>query len=126
MRASSRRAVRAGPRALSPSDARSPAKPGCGRARERAGRRRVVVTLPTLLPQTGYSRGFEDDADTCAFERLKALGIAPRAFADALTALERAHASQSGASADSAKALPDYLSTHPSTQRRIQRALSAE
>ena len=71
-----------------------------------------VVTLPTLLLQTGYSRGFEDEADTYAFERLKTLGIAPRAFADALTALERAHATQSGALTDAGKALPDYLSTH--------------
>jgi Zn-dependent protease with chaperone function len=85
----------------------------------------IVVTLPTLLLQTGYSRGFEDDADTYAFERLKTLGIAPRAFADALTALERAHATQLGALTDAGKALPDYLSTHPSTQRRFQRALAA-
>jgi len=83
----------------------------------------IVVTLPTLLLQTGYSRGFEDDADTYAFERLKALGIAPRAFAEALAALEGAHAARSR---DAGQSLPDYLSTHPSTGRRIQRALSAQ
>lgn len=84
----------------------------------------IVVMVPTLLLQTGYSRGFEDDADTYAFERMKALGISPRVFAEALTALEASRASRTAES--TRQSIPDYLSTHPSSERRIQRALSVQ
>ncbi len=82
----------------------------------------LATTLPTLLLQRGYSRGFEDEADTFAFAKLKQVGISPHAFAQALTALENAHpAAQTGRESPM-----DYLSTHPATARRIARALKAD
>jgi predicted Zn-dependent protease len=50
----------------------------------------IAVTLPTVLLQSGYSREFEDEADTFALARLKEIGISPRAFADILDRLEKA------------------------------------
>ncbi len=82
----------------------------------------LATTLPTLLFQRGYSLSFEDEADAFAFVKLKQIGLSPRTFAEALTALERAHpASQAGP-----KSAMDYLSTHPATARRIARALKAD
>lgn len=91
----------------------------------------LAVALPTLLLQTGYSREFETEADTYAFKRLKEIGLSPKYFAEMLTRLESEHAAKkqaadeakSGKSSDSSPAF-DYLSTHPNTTERIQRALA--
>ena len=84
----------------------------------------LATTLPTLLLERGYSRGFEDDADTFAFGRLEAIGSSPAALAEALEALERARPDAMAASPAGGPAM-DYLSTHPATERRIARALGA-
>lgn len=87
----------------------------------------LAVALPTALLQSGYSRDFEDEADSYAFVRLKEVGISPKHFAKIMTRLEEHR--QKGA--DSKKAdgaggegAPDYLSTHPATAKRIERALA--
>ena len=80
----------------------------------------IAVTLPTVILQSGYSREFEDEADTFAIERLKRIGISPRAFADILERLEKARP------AKGARGSRDYFSTHPLTAARIERALAAE
>jgi predicted Zn-dependent protease len=87
----------------------------------------LAVTLPTVLLQTGYSRKFEDEADSYAFQRLKEIGLSPRDFAEILTRLEEFHGRETGAK----KSAPgertfDYLSTHPATARRIERALARQ
>ena len=79
----------------------------------------LAVSLPAVLLQSGYSRKFEDEADGFALQRLRVVGISPRAFADMLTLLERSHP-------PTAKAAQDYFSTHPVTAARIERALAAE
>jgi Zn-dependent protease with chaperone function len=85
----------------------------------------LATTLPTLLLERGYSRAFEDEADTFAFANLKQVGIPRKACADALTALEQAHPA-SRVAASSADSTFDYLSTHPPTAQRIARASANE
>jgi Zn-dependent protease with chaperone function len=68
----------------------------------------LAVTLPTALLQSDY-----------AFQRLKEVSIPPKAFAEMMTLLEKAH----GRAGDESK---DYFSTHPATAKRIERALAAQ
>ena len=87
----------------------------------------LAVTLPTVLLQTGYSRKFEDEADSYAFQRLKEIGLSPRDFAEILTRLEEFHGKEAGAKKSAAgERTFDYLSTHPATARRIERALASQ
>jgi predicted Zn-dependent protease len=79
----------------------------------------LATTIPTVLLQTGYSRGFETEADDYAFQRLKEVGLSPKAFAEMMSLLEGKRGSRSGAQPK------DYLATHPSTASRIERALDA-
>jgi Zn-dependent protease with chaperone function len=84
----------------------------------------LAVGLPTLLLQTGYSREFEAEADELGFARLKAAGMSPADFADIMTRLEdyqKKHAGGATAGDKGERAL-DYLSTHPDTAQRIERA----
>jgi predicted Zn-dependent protease len=68
--------------------------------------------LPALLVDTSYSRGFETEADDFAFEYLKHNNIPTHSFTDILQRIE----DKSGAKDH----IPDYLSSHPATQERIQ------
>lgn len=77
----------------------------------------LTVALPTVLLETGFSRGHEREADDFAFVLMKRKGISPNAFAEALQALTKAH----GAEPDAIS----YFSTHPATQERIARARAA-
>jgi predicted Zn-dependent protease len=79
----------------------------------------IIVAVPSVLVQTGYSRAFEEEADRYAFVRLKQIGISPRHFADILRRLEGSR----GGGARGERAL-DYLSSHPATEKRIERALA--
>jgi Zn-dependent protease with chaperone function len=89
----------------------------------------LAAALPTILLESSYSRDFEDEADTYAFERLKEVGLSPRSFAEIMSRLEEFQRKstggkrEGGTTASSERAL-DYLSTHPATAKRIERALS--
>src|SRR2546426_11641338 len=48
----------------------------------------LAATLPMILLQSGYSREFEDEADSYAFQRLKEIGLSPKAFAEIMTRLD--------------------------------------
>jgi predicted Zn-dependent protease len=80
----------------------------------------LAVAVPSVLLQSGYSRAFEEEADSYAFARLKQIGIAPRHFADIMARLEASH--RRVAASDTP--VLDYLSSHPNTESRIARALS--
>ena len=84
----------------------------------------MAVMLPTLLLQNGYSREFESEADSFAFERLKAAGLSANDFADIMTRLEQYSKKHAGETAADGKGprVPDYLSTHPDIAQRIERA----
>ena len=79
----------------------------------------LATSLPVALLQNGYSRDLETEADDYAFQRLKEIGISPKAFADIMALLEKEHEKRAG------KRSSDYFSTHPPTAKRIERALSA-
>jgi predicted Zn-dependent protease len=80
----------------------------------------LAASLPTVLLQTGYSRGLESEADEYAFARLKEAGLSPAAFADIMERLD-------GRSTDAKDDGEDagYFATHPATAKRIERAREA-
>ncbi len=91
----------------------------------------LAVMLPTVLLQTGYSRDFEYEADTYAFQRLKQTGSSPKYFAEIMTRLEEHRNKGGGLPGGGKRDKPaggsgalDYLSTHPATAERIARALA--
>lgn len=73
------------------------------------------VSLPTVLLESGFSRGHESEADEFALRLLLRQGHSPQAFADILRRLSKEHGG------DGPQAI-GYLSTHPPTQERIERA----
>ncbi len=77
----------------------------------------AVVSLPVILAQTKYSRGFEAEADEYAFKLLKQKGYSPMAFASIMERLAKKDENEMGEFA--------YLSTHPVTKERVQRARNA-
>jgi len=72
----------------------------------------LSASLPTLLAQMRYSRGFEAEADRYALSFLKQRDIPIRHFADFLTRLEQSHSKS--------PKMPAYLNTHPDTIKRIR------
>jgi predicted Zn-dependent protease len=79
----------------------------------------AVAGLPAVLAQAEYSRDFESEADDFAFQLLHRHGMSPEAFA---SVMERIEGEDCGN--ESSGAL-DFLSTHPVTSERIQRARAA-
>jgi Zn-dependent protease with chaperone function len=77
----------------------------------------LTVSLPVLL-QNGYSRGHEQEADEFAFKTLIRQGRSPQAFADLFKKLKK----EMSMNDDSGM---HYLSTHPASQARIDRAEQA-
>jgi Zn-dependent protease with chaperone function len=90
---------------------------------------KLAVMLPTVLLQSGYSRDFETEADTYAFQRMQAVGLSPQYFADIMQLMEKQRDRRAGTTDKKKAGTPpdatrtlDYLSTHPATAERIQRA----
>jgi Zn-dependent protease with chaperone function len=77
----------------------------------------AVAGLPVLLARTKYSREFESAADAYAFALLKRKGYSAAAFAAIMERLAAKSGDGEGAFA--------YVSTHPVTEERVQRALDA-
>lgn len=74
--------------------------------------------LVTLLVQTNYSRAFETEADDFAFDLLKQRGISPEHFANIMlrmSGVEKAEDATEGG----------FLTTHPMTKERIDKARAA-
>jgi len=77
----------------------------------------LVVAVPTFLLDSHYSRDFEAEADSYAFESLAKHDISPGRFAEVMQAMQKADPHirhESG-----------YLSTHPPTVDRIVKAREA-
>lgn len=83
----------------------------------------LAATLPTVLTQSSYSREFETEADTYAFQHLKAHQLSPRYFADIMRLLEKHSGAQVGKDDVDNDYGYNYLSSHPATEARIRRAL---
>lgn len=77
----------------------------------------LAAAAPTLLLQAKFSRDFEREADDFAFGYLARRGIPLEVFAAILQRLEEKR--------PGGKDAPDYLSTHPATRERIERARAA-
>jgi predicted Zn-dependent protease len=80
----------------------------------------LAAALPTMLLEAGYTRQFEAEADEYAFGHLKRHGRSPQAFADVMRRL----AKEDGPD-DRKERLFRYLSSHPITAERIERAEAA-
>jgi len=72
-----------------------------------------------MFLETGYSRRFEEEADDYALRRLSEVGVPTENYAKILERLDEAHRRRSGGEAEN-----DYLSTHPASAARIERARS--
>ena len=77
----------------------------------------AVAGMPVLVARAQYSRSFEAEADEFAFTLLKRRGYSPAAFADLMERLSRDHRESERTFA--------FLSTHPVSERRIERAREA-
>ncbi len=77
----------------------------------------AIAGLPALLAQRKYSRKFESAADDYAFRLLKQKGYTPGALASIMERLAKKDEKEMGAFA--------YVSTHPLTAERVQRARDA-
>jgi Zn-dependent protease with chaperone function len=77
----------------------------------------LAAAAPAALLEARYSRDLEREADAYAVGSLRRLGIAPTRLADMLERMEAAHAKAGHQSSGGALA---YLSTHPTTEERLQ------
>ncbi len=83
----------------------------------------VVVALPMMLVQLGYSRDFEREADDYAYDYLVSKHIATTNFAEILTRIETSHRERRDKvkSEGEDSTIFEYLSTHPDTAQRVKR-----
>ncbi len=94
----------------------------------------MLVNLPLSIGLAAYSRGFEQEADAFAVDRLIEAGLSPMALASILQKLEAYHLGQPEAADGNSNeqdangndsdrpillSLPDYLSSHPPTSERV-------
>jgi Zn-dependent protease with chaperone function len=77
----------------------------------------LVVSVPTFLLNSHYSRAFEEEADSYAFASLAAHHISPGRFAEVMEAMQKAD--------PHIRHEVGYLSTHPLSVARIMSARAA-
>jgi predicted Zn-dependent protease len=77
----------------------------------------AVAGLPAVVAQAKYSRDFESEADDYAFQLLREHGMSSAAFAAVMERIE--------ADCECEPGPLDFLSTHPVTEERIERARAA-
>ena len=75
----------------------------------------VAANVPLVLGAMRYGRSFEVEADDFGLDFLKANGLSPRPLYEFFMRAE-AHGDARGAGA-----IPEFLSTHPSSASRIER-----
>ena len=76
-----------------------------------------------LLAQ--YSQGQEFESDSLGVRFMAQVGYNPRAQADFLSSLNRAHALQESIRGSKANTLEGFFASHPNTLERVQRAAAA-
>ena len=79
--------------------------------------------LGSLLVSTNYSRNHETEADLYAFEHMLVAKIDPQAFSDIMNRItESIEEINDEKSEEDEGGILDYLSTHPSTAKRVEQA----
>lgn len=85
----------------------------------------LILSVPVLLIQRGYSRDHEEEADSYALAGLLAADIDPIYFTRIMDKISRAPTkpedSKSEQKQEKSASIWRYLSTHPSSQDRIER-----
>ncbi len=95
-----------------------------------SGVAQVMAGVPIFLAQSNYSRKAELQADEYAFENMQALGVDTIHFANIITRMGEFRPGQKlsgditkdGKTTDEERELPPYLSSHPATSERANRA----
>ena len=83
----------------------------------------MVVALPVFLLESHYSRENESDADEYAFKQMVKLGIDPISFAQIFEKMTKEkNDGEASSSANNIEKYSEFISTHPSSPRRMQRA----
>ncbi|TMN85645.1 MULTISPECIES: M48 family metallopeptidase [unclassified Pseudoalteromonas] len=81
----------------------------------------VALGTGASFAQQGFSRDMEREADSYALTQLEDLGYSSNDFADAIEALQGAHTTENE-HLKKVNNLLEYLSSHPSSQERINNA----
>ena len=81
-----------------------------------------IALILNEIPNMSFSRELEREADQFAIEVLKAAGISPMYLADFLKIEPKSNADSD---AQTEPGWPDFLSTHPATEERIEMIQSA-
>lgn len=81
----------------------------------------VALGTGASFAQQGFSRDMEREADSYALNQLENLGYSSNDFADAIEALQSAHTTENE-HLKKVNNLLEYLSSHPSSQERIDNA----
>lgn len=88
----------------------------------------LVVALPVLFVQLGYSRSFEHEADQFAYDFMQKNEMPLQAFANIMEGLEAAHMHRRSEAEENSQEegsrvieIFEYLSTHPPTEERVMR-----
>lgn len=87
----------------------------------------MLVALPVFLLESHYSRENETDADEYAFEQMVKLGIDPIYFASMFEKMTDSEKNKAAPKTDDesgsiVEEYSEFISTHPSSSRRMQRA----
>jgi Zn-dependent protease with chaperone function len=81
----------------------------------------LAAAAPAFLVQASYTRDFEREADDFALAWLQQNKVPPEMFGAILQRLEDSHR-KDGKAGGKDEGISDYLSTHPSTRERVERA----
>ena len=82
-----------------------------------SGSSEIFLSLPVVLTELAYSRGFEREADRYALDYLQANNLRTDHFAHLMRRIDQAAESRQG---DSKRKWLSYISTHPLTEERIR------
>lgn len=81
----------------------------------------LLVTVPALLVSLNYSRHMERAADDFALRYLPDAGVQPVRLAQLMLRLKARSGADDGGRGRSAARLPEWLSSHPGTEQRMER-----
>ncbi len=81
----------------------------------------ISATIPTLMVQLKYSRGFELEADDDAVALMKEMNIEPTKLGDIL--LRMTDATSDETESEEGNDISDYLATHPGSDERMKRII---